>query len=120
MVLCLRLYFFEIIVSWMHVDLLYDILSEDICWKNVFSFPDVDDCVHYFTLVLQGLLDAVVPLHQLCVHKDGSDPWLTTTCNARSLRNRFYCRALHTGYTEDWLKFWQSRNKYTYFFVEVC
>ena len=62
------------------MDLLSDILSDDVTWNDVFSFLNVDDCVHCFTLVLQGLLDFLVPLHRLCVRNGGSDPWLTTPC----------------------------------------
>ena len=81
----------------------------------MFSFPNVDNCVHCFTLVLQGLLDFLVPLCWLCVRNGGSDPWLTTPCiiAARRLRDRLHRKALRTGCSEDWFKFRQSRNKYT-------
>ena len=90
------------------VDLLSDTLSDDITWNDIFSFPNVDDCVHFFALVLQGLLDFLVPLHQLHIHNGGSDPWINTPCiiAARHLRDRLHRKALRTGCSEDWLKFW--------------
>ena len=97
------------------MDLLSDILSDDITWNDVFSSPNVDDCVHCFTLMLQGLLDFLVPLCRLCVRNGGSDPWLTTPCiiTARRLRDRLHRKTLRTGCFEDRFKFCQSRNKYT-------
>ena len=62
------------------VDSLSDILSDDITWNDVFFFPNVNDCVHCFTLLLQGLLDFLVPLCWLRVRNGSSDPWLTTPC----------------------------------------
>ena len=74
------------------MDLLSDILSDDITWNDVFSLPNVDDYVHCFTLVLQGLLDILVPLRRLHVHNGGSDPWVTTPCiiAARRLQDRLH------------------------------
>ena len=44
---------------------LEDLLVDDV-WSSVLSFDNVDDSVECFTTVLQGLLDALLPLHPAC------------------------------------------------------
>ena len=97
------------------VSLLSNILSDDSSWNDVFSFSDVDDCVLCFTLVLQGLLDILVPLRHLRIREGRRNPWLVSQeiGSAKYLRDRLYKRALHSGSSGDWSAFRQSHNRYT-------
>ena len=51
-------------------------LSEDHAWHNALSFNDIDNSVLCFTTVLEGLLDFVVPLHNIRVTQN-VNPWAT-------------------------------------------
>jgi len=69
-----------------------------------------------FTTVLQGLLDALLPLRRIRV-KQHVNPWATTSSirAARHLRDELYCRqALFSGAAEDWRQFRCAHNKVNY------
>ena len=97
------------------VDLLSDILSDGITWNDIFSFLNVDDCVHCFTLALQGLLDFLFLYVGFVFVMVVVIPGLLLLVSylIDILQDRLHHKALHTGCSEDWLRFRQSRNKYT-------
>ena len=87
-------------------------LSYDI-WDDVFSsFDDVSDCLECFNLIMNGLLDLLVPLKKLRVHRQEC-PWLSNASlsAARRLRDVAHCRALKSGSSSDWALYRKLRNK---------
>ena len=97
------------------IDLLSRMLSDNSSWSDVFSITDVDDCVLCFTLVLQGLLDILVPLRRLRIREGGRNPWLTAPdiVSARHLHDKLHRKALRTGCSGDWSAYRRFRNHYT-------
>ena len=87
-------------------------LSQDHIWHDVLSFDDLDDSVLCFTIVLEGLLDFLVPLRKIRV-KQNVNPWATSSdiIAARHCRDRLHRRALLSGYQSDWKLFREARNK---------
>ena len=81
-------------------------------WNNVLSFDNVDDSVECFTTVLQGLLDALLPLHRIRI-KQHTNPWAATSSvlAARRHRDKLYRRALLSGTPTDWQLFRHARNR---------
>jgi len=59
------------------VSVLEEMLFNDDVWNAVLSFDNIDDTVECFTTVLQGLLDALLPLRQIRV-KQYVNPWAAT------------------------------------------
>ena len=44
---------------------LEEMLTDDDVWYTVLSFDNIDDTGECFATVLQGLLDALLPLHKI-------------------------------------------------------
>ena len=70
-------------------------------WNDVLSFGNIDDSVQCFTIVLQGLLDALLPLCRIRI-KQLTNSWVATSrVLARWHRDKLYHCALSSGTPTD-------------------
>ena len=83
----------------------------DEAWDAVFSFDNVSDTVQYFTTVLQGLLDLLVPEHKICVRQNVS-LWAAGVgvAVAHRQRDRLHHWVLITDDPVIWQQYCASRN----------
>ena len=79
-------------------------LSCDDIWDDVFSsFDDLSDRLECFNLIMNGLLDLLVPLKKLRVRRQEC-PWLSNASlsAAHRLHDVAHRRALNSGSSSDW------------------
>ena len=83
-------------------------------WDEIFKVDDVSVCTEVFTLVMQYVLDAVLPLKKMRV-KCTSHPWShdADITVLRHQRDWLHRRALKSGNPEDWDRYKKSRNQVT-------
>ena len=97
------------------MDKLDEVLTCDDIWDDVFSqFDDPSDCLECFNLIMNELLDCLVPLKTLRVKRQDF-PWLLSSSLTRAcqLRDIAHCRALKSGSATDWSSYRALCNKTT-------
>ena len=75
-------------------------------------FNNVSDCLESFNLIVNGLLDLLVPLKKLRVRQRDC-PWLSdvSLTRARRLHDIAHRKALKSGSSSDWSSYRSLRNK---------
>ena len=94
-------------------DKLDEIFKCDDVWDDALSrFDDLSDCPECFNLIINGLLDLLVPLKNLRVRQRDC-PWLSNASltNARRLHDIVHRKALKSGCLLDWSSYRSLRNK---------
>ena len=99
--------------SKLNKNMLDDILSGDF-WDEIFSIDDVNVCVEAFTLVIQHILDIMIPLKKMRIKRTCS-PWShdADVTIARHYRDWLHRKAFKSGNSEDWMRYRKSCNKVT-------
>ena len=71
-------------------------------WDEIFQVDDVSVCAEAFTLVLQHILDVMVPLKKMRVKSSGN-PWIhdVDITTARHQRDWLHRKVLKSGNSED-------------------
>ena len=90
-----------------------ELLACDDIWDSVLSsFDDISECLECFNLIMNGLLDLLVPLKKLRV-RQWECPWLSngSIAKARRLRDVAHRRALKSGSASDWSSYRILRNR---------
>ena len=92
---------------------LEDVLLND-SWDEIFHINDVNVCTEAFTLVMQYILDVMVPLKKTRI-KRACSPWShdVDITIARHQRDWLHHKALKSGNSADWAQYRKSRNKVT-------
>lgn len=75
-------------------DTLDNILADEV-WEDVLSFESVEDCVTCFNLVIQALLNAMIPLKKVRI-KTNTPPWTNDQAiiDIRRERDRIHRKAI--------------------------
>ena len=92
---------------------LNEFLMCDDIWDDVLSrFDNISDCVECFNLIINDLLDLLVPLKKLRVRQKDC-PWLSSPSltRARRLRDVVHRKALKSNSASDWSSYRTLRNK---------
>ena len=78
------------------------------------KFDDLSDSLECFNLIMNELLDLLIPRKTLRVHNKNC-PWLSTASLVRihRLRDIAHRKALKSGSASDWLSYRTLRNKAT-------
>ena len=99
--------------SKLDADKLDDILLDD-SWDEIFHINDVNICTEAFTLVMQHILDVMIPLKKMRIKRTCS-PWShdVDITIARHQRDWLHHKALKLGNSADWARYRKSRNKVT-------
>ena len=86
----------------------------DESWSDVFGADDIDVCTKAFTLVMQYIMNALVPLQTLRI-KQHSIPWgyNPAIAAARRQRDLLHRKALKSSDSDAWVAYKRSRNKVT-------
>jgi len=90
-----------------------ELLACDDIWDSVLlAFDDISECLKCFNLIMNGLLDLLVPFKKLRVCQ-WECPWLSngSLAKARHLRDVAHCRALKSGSASDWSSYRTLRNR---------
>jgi len=86
----------------------------DDAWNEIFDIDDVNVCTEAFTLVMQYIMDVLIPLRRKRIKQTCSpwnhDPDITI---ARHRRDWLHRRALKSGNSEDWIRYKKCRNQVT-------
>ena len=89
------------------------LLTCDDIWDDVLSkFDNVSECLECFNLIMNGLLDLLVPLKKLRVRQRDC-PWLSSgsIAKARHLQDVAHRKAVESGSAADWSYYKSLRNK---------
>ena len=90
-----------------------EILACDDIWDSVLStFDDISECLEFFNLIMNGLLDLLLPLKKLGVHL-WECPWLSngSFVKAHRLRDVAHHGTLKSGSASDWSSYRIFHNK---------
>lgn len=95
------------------VELLDCILMDEV-WKDILSFDNIDDCVKCFNLVMEALIDMMIPLRKIRI-KGTLPPWSNdaSITSMRRFRDKLHRKAIQSGNTDDWREYKRIRNKTT-------
>jgi len=86
-------------------DMLEQVLLDN-AWNEIFNVDDVNVCTEVFALVMQYIMDVMMPLRWKTI-KGTCSPWNhdADITIARHRRDWLHRRALKTGNPEDWTRY---------------
>ena len=86
----------------MDTNILASILSDEV-WDQVLGFESIEDSVTCFNLVMQALLDAMVPLKKVRIKTD-TPSWANDQAiiGMRRMRDGLHQKAIKSG---NWIKY---------------
>ena len=94
-------------------EMLDKVLLDD-SWSGIFDVADINDCTEASTLVIQYVMNALVPLRTLRIKRQRI-PWgyVPAIAAARKQRNIVHRKALKSGDSDAWTAYRKCRNKVT-------
>ena len=94
-------------------DMLDKVLLDE-SWSGIFDMADMNVCAEAFTLVVQYVMNALVPLRTLRIKQQripwGYDPTIAAT---RRQRDSLHRKALKSGDSDIWAAYRRCRNRVT-------